>query len=132
MLSNIKTSKVNKELVTKLTNKLNLGPENVIARLAFSYSLNKSDELSLKDMQDSEGKEYSSRVLFGNYESIYVALIATHYNLHSSDKNIVRYIKMHIDEGLKSMNKQVANNDQITGNDLMINEIENALHLFDR
>jgi DNA sulfur modification protein DndE len=124
MLSNIKTSKANKELVTKLTNKLNLGPENIIARLAFSYSLNKSDALSLKDIQDSEGKEYSSRVLFGNYESIYVALIATYYNLHSSDKNIIRYIKMHIDEGLKLINKQVANNDQITGNDFLINEIE--------
>jgi DNA sulfur modification protein DndE len=127
MLSNIKTSKANKELVTRLTQKLNLGPENVVARLAFSYSLNRSSELSLKDIQDSEGKEYSSRVLFGNYESIYVALIATHYNLHSSDKNIVRYIKMHIDEGLKLINKQVANNDQITGNDFLINEIEQNL-----
>jgi DNA sulfur modification protein DndE len=127
MLSNIKTSKANKELVTRLTQKLNLGPENIIARLAFSYSLNRNNNLSLKDIQDSEGKEYSSRVLFGNYESIYVALVATHYNLHSSDKNIVRYIKMHIDEGLKLINKQVANNDYMTGNDFLINEIESGL-----
>jgi DNA sulfur modification protein DndE len=127
MLFNIKTSKANKELVTRLTQKLNLGPENIIARLAFSYSLNRNNNLSLKDIQDSEGKEYSSRVLFGNYESIYVALVATHYNLHSSDKNIVRYIKMHIDEGLKLINKQVANNDYMTGNDFMVNQVENAL-----
>jgi DNA sulfur modification protein DndE len=127
MLSNIKTSKANKELVTKLTQKLNLGPENIIARLAFSYSLNRGSELSLKDIQDSEGKEYSSRVLFGNYESIYVALIAIQYNLQSLDKNIIRYIKMHIDEGLKLINKQVENNDQITGNDFLINQIEESL-----
>lgn len=127
MLSNIKTSKANKELVTRLTQKLNLGPENIIARLAFSYSLNRNNILSLNDIQDSEGKEYSSRVLFGNYESIYVALVATHYNLHSTDKNIVRYIKMHIDEGLNLINRQISNNDQITGNDFLINEIETVL-----
>ena len=127
MLTNIKTSKANKELVTRLTNKLNLGPENVIARLAFSYSLNRSKMLELKNIQDSEGKEYSARVLFGNYEAIYVSLIATTYNLHSSDKNISRYIKMHIDDGLILINKEVANNDRITGNDFLINQIEQNL-----
>jgi DNA sulfur modification protein DndE len=124
MLANIKTSKENKELVTKLTQKLNLGAENIVARLAFSYSLNKNKMLDLKNIQDSEGKEYSARVLFGNHESIYVSLIATNYNLHSSDKNISRYIKMHIDDGLLLINKEVANNDRITGSDFLINEIE--------
>ena len=124
MLANIKTSKQNKELVTKLTQKLNLGAENVVARLAFSYSLKRSKMLELKNIQDSEGKEYSVRVLFGNYESIYVSLIAINYNLHSSDKNISRYIKMHIDDGLILINQEVAKNDQITGNDFLINEIE--------
>jgi DNA sulfur modification protein DndE len=129
MLANIKTSKENKELVTKLTQKLNLGAENIVARLAFSFSLNKNKMLELKNIQDSEGKEYSARVLFGNYESIYVSLIATNYNLHSSDKNISRYIKMHIDDGLLLINKEVTNNDRITGSDFLINEIEKELLL---
>jgi DNA sulfur modification protein DndE len=128
MLANIKTSKENKELVTKLTQKLNLGAENIVARLAFSYSLNKNKMLELKNIQDSEGKEYSARVLFGNYETIYISLIATMYNLHSSDKNISRYIKMHIDDGLILINKEVANNDLITGNDFLINEFEEIIH----
>ena len=129
MLANIKTSKQNKELVTKLTQKLNLGAENIVARLAFSYSLKRSKTLELKNIQDSEGKEYSVRVLFGNYESIYVSLIATNYNLHISDKNIGRYIKMHIDDGLILINQEVAKNDRITGNDFLINEIEKELLL---
>ena len=66
MFSNIKTSKVNRERVTYLTNKLNLGAENVIARLAFSYSIGNDRLLELGDMQDSGGKEYSSKVLFGD------------------------------------------------------------------
>jgi len=39
MFTTIKTSLENKLRVTELTRKLNLGPENVVARLAFSYSL---------------------------------------------------------------------------------------------
>ena len=101
MFSNIRTSKANKEVVTQLTNKLNLGAENTIARLAFSYSLAKEQYLDLTKIEDSAGKEYSSRVLFGNYVDIYVALICVHYNIQKEDKDVGRYIKMHIDEGLK-------------------------------
>ena len=39
MFSHIKTSKENKEVVTLLTNKLNLGAENVIARIALDLFL---------------------------------------------------------------------------------------------
>lgn len=127
MLSNIKTSKANKELVTRLTQKLNLGAENVVARLAFSYSLNNSPQLNLSKIQDSNGKEYSAKVLFGNYEDLYVALISVNYNLHSTNKNVSKYIKMHIDDGLELIEREVSKNDQITGNDFLINQIEQHL-----
>ena len=127
MLANIKTSAANKELVTKLTQKLNLGAENVIARLAFSYSVKRDELLDLKKIQDSNGKEYSSKVLFGNYEDIYVALLAIKYGIHSTHKNITRYIKMHIDDGLEFINKDVSGNDSLTGSDFIINEIEKGL-----
>ena len=39
MFTSIRTSASNKIVVTDLTRKLNLGPENVIARIAFAYSL---------------------------------------------------------------------------------------------
>jgi DNA sulfur modification protein DndE len=129
MLANIKTSKENKELVTKLTQKLNLGAENVVARLAFSYSLKRDELLELNKIQDSNGKEYSSKVLFGNYEDIYIALIAMKYEIHSSNKNIPKYLKMHIDDGLELIYKEVKNNDSLSGNDFLINEIERGLVL---
>jgi DNA sulfur modification protein DndE len=127
MFSNIKTSRVNKDVVTHLTNKLNLGAENIIARLAFSYSMSKESKLDLSLIQDSAGKEYNTKVLFGNYTDVYIALICVHYNLHKSDKDIPRYVKMHIDEGLQQINKYVATKDSITGTEFLINEVEKGL-----
>lgn len=131
MFSNIKTSKTNKDIVTQLTNKLNLGAENVIARLAFSYSLSRDKKMDLNKIQDSTGKEYNTKVLFGNYGDVYLALICVHYNLNKSDKDIPRYIKMHIDDGLEMINLEVAKKDSMTGTDFIINEIENGLLSFE-
>ena len=127
MFSNIKTSRVNKDVVTHLTNKLNLGAENIIARLAFSFSMSQESKLDLSLIQDSAGKEYNTKVLFGSYTDVYIALICVHYNLHKSDKDIPRYVKMHIDEGLQQINKYVATKDSITGTEFLINEVEKGL-----
>jgi DNA sulfur modification protein DndE len=127
MFSTIRTSRANKDVVTQLTNKLNLGAENVIARLAFSYSLNTNCKLNLHDMKDAGGKEYNSKVLFGNYSDIYLALLCVHYNLYKSDKDLARYVKMHIDDGLELIAKEVETKDSITGNDFIINEIEKGI-----
>ncbi|MCZ4245468.1 DndE family protein [Pedobacter punctiformis] len=130
MFTSIKTSKANKELVTQLTNKLNLGAENVIARLAFSYSLARDTKMDLQKIGDAQGKEYNIKVLFGNYADIYIALIATHYGISAADKDISKYVKMHIDDGLALINKEVTEKDTISGNDFLINEIEKGLANF--
>ena len=65
MFSQIKTSEANRSIVTELTNKLNLGAENIIARVAFAYSLANSSKLSISLMKDSQGKEYSKNVKSG-------------------------------------------------------------------
>ena len=75
MFSHIKTSKENKEVVTQLTNRLQLGAENVIARIALTYSLAQDEKLDLKDLKDSGGKEYSKSELFGENYEIYLGLI---------------------------------------------------------
>lgn len=105
MLKHIKTSKANKEIVSKLTRKLNLGTENIIARLALSYSLSTNKKLSLGDLQDSKGKEYAKEVLFGDYIDYYIGMVALHYDLHTSNKDLPKYIKLHIDEGLFLLNR---------------------------
>ena len=106
--THIKTSSENKAIVTDLTRKLNLGPENVIARLAFSYSLSKSKKFDLKDIKDSKGKEYSK-------------------NLYKSDKDVPRYIKMHIDNGLEILNNELKQNPNLSGFDFLVNKIESGL-----
>ena len=78
MFSHIKTSKENKEVVTLLTNKLNLGAENVIARIALAYSLSLGEKLNIVDIQNSSGKEYSTKVLFGENIDYYVGMTCLH------------------------------------------------------
>lgn len=103
MFSHIKTSKANKLVVTKLTNKLSLGAENIIARIALAHSLAQEYKLNLEDLEDSKGKEYSKSVLFGNNYEVYLGMLCTKYNLYTDDKNLTKYFKLHIDDGLNKL-----------------------------
>ena len=95
----LRTAKENREIVASLTRKLNLGSENHIARIAFAYSISR-EKLNLLEIKNSNGKEYSKSVFFGDNYELYTGLISVKYGLHSSDKDIPRYIKLHVDEGL--------------------------------
>ncbi len=127
MFNSIKTSRENKERVINLTRKLNLGAENVIARIAFAYSLSMDRKLSLDDLSDAQGKEYSRKVLFGEYASFYIAMLCTHYNLHKSDRDIPKLVKLHIDDGLETLSKEVENMGGSSGTDFLIQKIESGL-----
>jgi DNA sulfur modification protein DndE len=127
MFTNIKTSKKNKELVSRLTRKLNLGTENIVARIAFTYSISKDRFMNLSEIQNSQGKEYSKAVLFGDNLPFYISLICVHYNLHNTDKDIPKYIKMHIDDGLELINKELMDNPNLDGFDYIIDKIEEGL-----
>jgi DNA sulfur modification protein DndE len=124
MFSNIKTSKANKEIVTKLTNKLNLGAENLIARIALTHSISQERILRLEDIKDAGGKEYSFKVLFGDNAEYYIALICVHYNLYKSDKDIPKYIKMHIDDGLELLDNDFTST---LGLDSLVSNIDRGL-----
>lgn len=110
MFSSVRTSIENKSVVTKLTNKLGLGAENVVARMAIAYSLENSEKLKLTDLKDSRGKEYSRNVLFGDYQEIYIGMICARYGLYKLDKDIPKYIKLHLDEGLSLLNTEYESN----------------------
>lgn len=125
MLINIRTSEANKPVVQELTRKLNLGAENVVSRIAFAYSLSKNIKLNLEtDLFDSKGKEYKDDILFGKYRDYYIALICQHYGLYKTDKDIGKYIKMHIDHGLTIMNKLFEENKNYSGLDFLLENIE--------
>ena len=127
MFSQIKTSAKNKDVVTVLTRKFALGAENLIARIAIAYSLQSGVKLSPLDVKDSGGKEYSKSVLFGSLYPIYRALICTHYGITESDKDIPRYLKLHLDDGLEKIDKEVKDNPNLVGYDYLFDKIQNGL-----
>lgn len=129
MFTQIKTSKENKEVVASLTRKLGLGTENIIARMAFTYSLSQNKKLDLNDIKDAGGKEYSKSVLFGEYYDLYLGLLCVHYNLYKTDKDIGRYIKMHVDDGLQLLNQEVNERSNIDGFDFLSEKINNSLQI---
>ena len=128
MFTSIKTSRANKNIVTDLSRKFNLGAENIIARIALTYSLSQNRLLSLSDIADSQGKEYSKNVLFGSNMPYYIGLICVKYGLYKTDKDIPKYIKLHIDDGLQLMNKELRDNPNLNGYDYLIDKIETGLN----
>ncbi len=127
MFSQIKTSKANREIVASLTRKFNLGAENIIARIAICYSLESGEKFEPTNVEDSGGKEYSKKVLFGNYYPIYEALVCTHYQINSNNKDIPRYFKIHLDHGLQLIHKDTIDNPNLFGYDYLFDKIESGL-----
>ena len=127
MIRSIKTSEKNRPVVRELTTKLGLGPENLIARIAFAYSVAQGGKLDLSDIQDSKGKEYSAKVLFGDYSEIYVAIVCQHYGIYKSDYDISRYIKMHIDDGLNLISQATKENPNLSLFDFILEQIDSGL-----
>jgi len=127
MFTHIRTSKENRDVVAQLTRKLNLGTENYIARIALSHSLSQDRKLRLKDIQNSSGKEYSKAVLFGSYLDYYLGMVALHYGIHISDKDLPKYVKMHIDDGLHLLNEELNQRSNIDGFDFLVEKIEMGL-----
>jgi len=127
MFTHIKTSKENRVIVADLSRKLELGTENIIARIAYAYSLSLDRKLELKDLQDLGGKEYRSSVLFGNNLPYYVGLVCTHYRLYKSDKDIPKYIKLHIDDGLELLDAEIKSNPNLIGFNFLVKKIDAGL-----
>src|SRR5690606_9540609 len=97
--------------------------------IAFSYSLSRGIKLNIeKDLLDSKGKEYKDDILFGRYREYYISLICQHYDLYKSDKDIGKYIKMHIDHGLGLMSKLFEDNPNYTGLDFLLENIDKGIN----
>lgn len=127
MFTQIKTSLENKETVTQLTRRLYLGTENIIARIAYTYSLSLGEKLDLQKIENSSGKEYAKSVLFGEYADIYIGMACTHYGLYKTDKDIGKYIKMHVDHGLRLLNREVEERSNLDGFDFLSEKISSNI-----
>lgn len=120
MFPHIKTSKANREVVAKLTQRLNLGTENMISRIALVYSLSKDRILNLKDLKDSGGKEYAQQVLLGNEADYYLGMLALHYQIHINNPDMPKYVKLHVDDGLSLIDEMLSNQQNIEGFDFLV------------
>lgn len=127
MMKTIKTTEANREVVATLTRKLNMGPENIIARIAFAYSLSLEKKLDITDVGDSKGKEYSSKVLFGDYPEIYLAAICQLYQINITNFDIPKYVKMHIDDGLEKISQITNENPRLLLLDFLFEQVEKGL-----
>ena len=127
MTININTSEFSKKLITEYSAKLKLPAENIIARIAFAFSISKNRTLDLKQIKDSKGKQYKDETFFGNYRSHYISLICQLYEIQSTDINIPKFIKMHIDDGLELMHKFFESNLNHTIYDFLIESIDRGI-----
>lgn len=84
-------------------------------------------KLKLEDIQNSSGKEYTKSVLFGHYLDYYLGMVALHYGIHITDKDLPKYIKMHIDDGLQLLNEELNQRSNIDGFDFLVEKIEGGL-----
>ena len=124
----VKTSESNKEVVQKLTQKFGVKmEENVVARLAITYSLSRRRKLSLDSARDSKGKEYKESTLFGGRAKFYIALICQNYQIFKTSDDIPRYIKLHLDDGLELMDAFFENNSSYSIYDFLIENVDKGL-----
>ena len=127
MIGQIKTSTENRERVARLTRKFGLGAENIIARIAIAYSLKQGNHFDPTKVKDSGGKEYSRNVLFGNLFPLYLSMICEHSQIKSTDKDLPRYFKLHLDDGLELIDKDVKDNPNLVGFDYLFDKIHEGL-----
>lgn len=127
MTINVKTSEASHNLIREYSVKLKLPSENIIARIALSYSLSKSRLLEIKDIKDSKGKEYKEDTFFGKNKRYYISLVCQLYKIHVSDINIPKLVKLHVDDGLELMSKFFESNTNHTIYDFLIEAIDRGI-----
>ncbi|PSK92674.1 DndE family protein [Taibaiella chishuiensis] len=135
MQINIRTSEANQEVIRKLTSKLPSGTkENVVARIALSYSLQSNRKFSTSEFNiyDSKGKEYKDHILFDSkYRDFYIALVCQSYHVYKTNENIPKYIKLHIDHGLELMSSLFDSNSNYTFFDFLIEHLDKGISMLD-
>ncbi|MDR3669010.1 MAG: DndE family protein [Ignavibacteriaceae bacterium] len=112
----IRISKRNSELVDYLTSLFNFKTDGVIARIAYSYSLqlNKKFETREEIQIGSDGKDWrDERTLFGttsdekSYLVLYKALLDQHYGKVLTEEEFIKLFKRHLDFGLEKIHQDV-------------------------
>ena len=128
---NLKTSEASKSIISTLTQKMGLRHENIVPRLALAISLSKGHRLKFSDMADNQGKEFKDSILFDDYRDYYLALVAQHYEISTADPDLRKYVKMHIDDGLRIMNQFLESNRNFDVFDYLLSLVEEGVELLE-
>ena len=99
----IKTAEKFKLPIASQSRTWDLGPENVIARMAFAVSLELDEPMHIDDLLDSKGKEYPSKVLYGRLQSTYEGMLCLKESIAPSHPDFNKYVKGHVDRGLERL-----------------------------
>lgn len=120
----IKISKRNAELVDYLTNLYNFRYDGIIARIAFTYSLqlNRKFDVNEDTQIGSDGKDWrDERALFGSssdeksYSVIYKALLNQQYGQNFTEDEFIKLFKRHLDFGLEKIYQEVEDKNITSG-----------------
>jgi DNA sulfur modification protein DndE len=120
----IRISKQSEEIIDKLNNLYNFKYEGIIPRIAFAISImnNKAFEFSNNISLSADGRDFrDDRSLFGtiiegrsNYP-IFKAVLDQHYNKLLTEEEFSKLFRLHLDDGLMIISKEIKNKDITTG-----------------
>lgn len=120
----IRISKRNAEIVDHLTSLYNFRFDGIIARIAFTYSLqlNRKFDVNEDSQIGSDGKDWrDERALFGSssdeksYSVIYKALLNQHYGNNFTEDEFVKLFKRHLDFGLEKIYQDIEDKNITSG-----------------
>lgn len=130
---NISVSEASEKRLIKLKQTFSVQSYNVVARIAFAYSLSKNRKYSVEQQKDSKGKtELKDPIIFGGDSSeskriFYVAMICQYYMITKDDANLSKYVKFHIDDGLELIEKFFDSNPNHSGFDFLIDVVDRGI-----
>ena len=136
----IRISKRNSEVIDHLTALYNFKFDGIIARIAFTYSLqlNKKFDLNEESSLSSDGKDWrDDRALFGvssgekSNAVIYKAILDQHYNKILSEDEFIKLFKRHLDFGLEKIQTDLEDKNITSGYHIsyLMKIVKNGLEL---
>ena len=132
MLINIRTSEETEGILVQLSARFNLASKNILMRMALAYSLSRNVRLDLNQPTDTRGKDYKDVTVLGEkYRNYYIALIGQHYGLYKTDPDIGRYVKLHIDDGLRLLNTLFESSSNYSFMDFLVQHLEQGIEALD-
>ncbi len=127
MQINVATSEITEEILGRLSQRFNLASKNILMRIALSYSITRGRQLQLSDIEDTKGNPYKEITLVGKYRSYYIAIICQHYGIYKTDLDIPKYFKLHIDNGLRLLDKLFTESSNYGFTDFLLEHIERGI-----